>query len=215
MQNYDEQIGSGQLIFPAGVEEIEIVFALNEDYFEDDILNEERGFSLSFVSTLTSREIQVLETPFDYEVLDDEAIFGEWDTTLTQEGWSDFQSLFGAVNGELTGLAVEDIEEIIWEFEYEALTIEVVLKETEEVEDCGEIEIENKVIEIEADYDELSRDAISGEIVLEGEVEQDDGSEEEFVFEGEFLINADRMMLTLFRIYEDEESEAFTLMLNK
>ncbi len=215
LQQYDAATGRGSLIFPAGVEEIALVLTLDPDFFEDESLNPERGFSVAFSPAAESQEVLITETPFVYEVLDNEAIFGEWELSVDTELWENFQALFSAINEDIAALAADDIEEVVWDFKYDELSIEVVLKATETIEECGETEIENIVIELEGGYDELTRDVRSGEIALEGDIEQEDGSEEEFVYEGEFSIENNVMTVILKGEYQGEETEDFSLILNR
>lgn len=215
LQEYDVETGRGQLIFPAGAEAVELIFNVDPSYFEDDMLNEARGFSVTFSSVISAENVQVAETTFVYETLDDEAIFGTWEGVLTDEAWANFQSLFGTLNADILALGINDIEEVVWDFEYEALSIEIVLAETEEVDECGEIEMENIVITIESEYAELTRDAQAGEIALEGAVEQEDGSEEDYEYEGEFFISNAVMTITLQGEYNGEQTEEFSIELNQ
>jgi hypothetical protein len=213
--SFDPASGQGQLTFPAGIEEVELVFTVDEDYFSDETLNEERGFSISLSAAETENE-QVLDVPFVYEVLDDEAIFGEWTLDANNpDQFQAFQRLFGLLNPEISALTAASVEEVVWEFAYDELKVEIVLKETEEVTECGETETENLVIEIEAGYEELSRRSLSGEIEVEESIEQEDGSEIDFVYAGSFEISGESLQITLTGEYDDESTEEITLTLEK
>lgn len=213
--SFDPASGEGELTFPAGIEEVELVFFVDEDYFNDEILNDERGFSVSLAANETEN-LKVLDVPFEYEVLDDDAIFGEW--TLDPADamqFQQFQTLFGLISTEISELSVSDVEEIVWEFTYDELKLGVVLTETEEVTECGETEIENLVIEIEAGYEELSRTSLSGDIEVEESIEQEDGSEVDFVYAGSFIIEGEMLMISLEGEYDDETTEEISLNLEK
>ena len=216
IKTYDPATGRGRVIFPAGVEEIELVFSVNEEFFNDEALNDHRGFVLDISAVEATQDVAIFSGNFQYEVLDDEAIFGEWELDVSDaEQFTRFQGLFGLINEEVASLSAEAVAGIAVEFGYDEMTATVELTETETVEDCGETEEENVEIEISAGYDELTRDAVEGEIVLEDDVEIDNGAEEEFSYQGSFLIVNDLLQLTLSGSFSDEETEEITLNLTR
>ena len=213
--SFDPASGEGELTFPAGIEEVELAFVVDEDFFNDDMLNDERGFSVS-LSANETEDLRVLDVPFEYEILDDDAIFGEWTLDLTDAAqFLDFQTLFGLISPEISELTATDVEEIVWEFTYDELKVGVVLTETEEVTECGETEIENLVIEIDAKYEDLSRNSLSGDIEVEESIEQEDGSEVDFVYAGSFEIENDMLIISLEGEYDDAATEEISLSLQK
>ncbi|MBT1689258.1 hypothetical protein [Dawidia soli] len=144
-------------------ESFEVVFTLPG---ADDT---EGGFTVVF-SNLTTTEPVLLGSPraFAYEVLDND-VAGEWELEIaTEEEFEQFKQLFGPVNPGLDALSFEDITgKVTAGFEFEEMKFILELAETEEVTTCedgaSETETENKVIEIEAEYD-----ADDGELEFEG-----------------------------------------------
>ena len=216
--NYDASTGKGSVTFPAGVEEIEIAFTLDETLFDDGIFNtDDRGFIFKITGTTGGKDVVAnTDQEFEYDVLDDEGIFGEWvldhnDATA----FANFKTLFGLVDEDIATLNAVDVDEIIVEFKYDELSVLVVLTETESVTECGDTEIENKEIELEMDYDELTDDALTGEASFEGEIENDNESIEEYEYSGEFTITGSTLSLTLEGEYDDEATPETTLTLTK
>jgi len=64
--------GTGQLTFPAGAEEVELILLLDEDFFNDDVENDTRGFSVTLSGSETE-SLKILDLPFALEVEDDDA----------------------------------------------------------------------------------------------------------------------------------------------
>lgn len=218
LQSYDAATGLGTVIFPKGVEEIELIFSLDEDLLNNDELDGERGFvvELTAGSNAASANVQVLEVPFEFKVLDDELIFGDWELDLDEEGaFENFKALFAMANDDLADLTADDVDEIAWEFELAEVNIETVLKEEEEVEECGEIEMDNVVVEIEGEFEELTDDDVEGEIEFVVEVELDDESVLEFVYKGSFTVEGESLILVLQGESDDEETDEVTLVFKK
>ena len=216
IEAYDPATGSGSVVFPAGVEEIELVFTVNEEFFDDETLNDHRGFRLAISGEEVPQNVAVFSGDFQYEVLDDEAIFGEWELDISNtEQFARFKELFGLINEDVANLTAEAVAGITIEFGYDELEATIALTETETVEKCGETEEENVEIEISAGYDELTRDTTEGEIVLEDDVELDNGAEEEFSYEGSFVIEDGVLTLTLSGSFDGEETEEITLNLTR
>lgn len=167
--------------------EFEIVFALpGEDDTEGTFT-----FELTGIQTDANVVIGGVRT-FEYEVLDHE-VAGEWVLELTtEEAFERFRSVFGAVSADLANTAYEDITgKVTIEFEYKEMKIEVELQEEEESCEDGEVETDNKTIEIEAEYD-----AEDGEFSLEGSylIFGDDGEPEDeldFIISGEYILDED------------------------
>lgn len=217
--NFNKNTGKGSVTFPAGVEEIEVEFETDEDLFDDKVFNSNsRGLTIKLSEVKPGNEKVVVNTSntFEYKVLDDEGIYGGYELDI--EDPSEFQkflTLFGLVNEDVRKLSVDDVEEIEIEFEYGELKAVVVLKETEEVDNCGDKEIENIEIEIEADLEDIEDDKQEGDFELVGEVEQENGSEKEFSYKGSFKLTGKILSLTLQGEYEDMETEELTLKLEK
>lgn len=156
------------------------------------------------LSNLKSTENVILGSPnvFEYEVLDNDAA-GEWELEFnSEEEFEAFKSVFAPLNADLEKINFSDITgKVKAEFEFEEMKFEIELTEEEEITTCedgeSETEIENKVIEIEAEYE-----AEDGELTLEGShvIVNDDGIEEDeldFIINSEYEIKADDETITI------------------
>lgn len=181
------------------------------------------GAEGSFKFTLTSLSgpdnvILGLPATFEYEVLDAD-VAGEWEFEIgSEEEFETFKEVFGALNSELAGLEYSDITgKVTAEFEFEEMKFVIELAEEEEVTTCedGEVEteIQNKVIELEAEYD-----AEDGELDFEGSHEvEDDGAvvELDFNIEAAYSVDGSELVITFFRIIdEDNQGDGNELFLN-
>jgi hypothetical protein len=216
---FDRNTGKGSVTFPKDVEEIEIEFEVAEDLFDDNILNTSDRF-IEFVLTGVSSEKKAITynaaLTFTYEPLDDEAISGEWKLDpLNAVQFEAFKELFGLISEDVRNLEADDVKEILLSVEYEDIKIEIVLKETEEITECGDTETVNKVIEIEAALEELDLQTWEGQIEFAEEIEQDDETLKEFVYKGEFKINGTSMELKLVGEYDDNETSEIILIFSK
>jgi len=218
MFTLDPVLGTGSFIFPADVEEVEVEMELDPALFDDGSFNMDgRGFTLELEFLNTSENVRVnTDINFQYEVLDDEAIYGAWELDHTDSAlFEKFKGLFSPIEEDLNGLEAADVDKIEIEFKYDEMEIVIELVETEMVDDCGTIETENKVIEIAMDYDDLESGELSGDASFEGEVEQDNGSELEFSYEGSFDIAASTLTLTLAGEFDGDEIDEAELVLTK
>jgi hypothetical protein len=216
---FDVNTGKGSVTFPKDVEEIEVEFEVDEDLFDDNNLNTDDRY-IEFVLTGVSGDNNEVThnsaLSFTYEPLDDEAISGEWVLDpLDAAQFAAFKELFSPINEDIASLDAADVEEIILEVQYNEVEVVVVLKETETITECGDTEVVNKVIEIEADLEELDLQTLDGEIEFVGEVEQADESLEEFVYSGGFTIIGSNLSLTLKGEYMDDETDEITLTFSK
>lgn len=170
------------------------------------------GFAFELTGIATTENL-IVGTPavFEYEVLEND-VAGEWELEITtEEEFEKFKEVFGTINSDLSELSFDEITgSVKVEFEYEEVTFEIELAETEEVTTCedGETETEtvNKIVEVEAEYS-----AKDGEFELEGshEVETDDGVEEEldFIAEGNYEVNeAEGTIAFSFLLVVDEDN---------
>ncbi len=216
---FDAATGKGSVTFPAGVEEIEIEFETDENLFDDDVFNTTaRKLEIRLTGVDAGSQNVVVNTAnvFEFVVLDDEAIYGEYELDIEDpEQFGNFIALFGLVNKDISELSVGDVEAIEVEVEYGEFKAVVKLKETKEETECGETEVVNKEIEIEGEFEELDDDQLEGEVEFVGEVELDNGKEEEFTYKGSFRIVNGRLELTLQGEFDGEETEEITLILNK
>lgn len=215
----DKKTGKGSVTFPKGVEEIEIEFETDDSLFDDKVFNEkERGLEIK-LTTVTAHDQTVVvndQLKFEYRVLDDEGIYGEYELDVKDASqFQNYLNLFSLASDKLKGLRPGDVEEIKVEFQYGEFKAIVVLKETQEVRECGETETQNKEIEIEGDLEDLEDDKLSGDIEIVGSVELENGKEEEFVYKGSFKINNGRLELALKGELDDEETSKITLSLKK
>lgn len=202
---FNTTTGVGSVTFPAGVEEVEVNFELNDALFDDDEVNEDsRGFKVK-ITGLTNATNVVANTELEFEhiVLDDDVIFGEWSFDIAD--LENLKDIFGDANEDIADLEEDDINEIKIEFGLTGFEIKIELVETE-LDDCGEEE--NIEIEIEAEYNDLTDDATSGDISFIIEKENEDGSVEELEYSGTFEINNGVLTITL------EDGKSFSVYLD-
>ena len=216
---FDKNTGKGSVTFPKGVQEIEIEFETNEDLFDDKVFNaESRGLEINLTSVDANGQKVVVndQLKFEYQILDDDGIYGEYELDVKDAAqFQNYIKLFGLINADVKALKPADVEEIKIEFQYGEFKAIVVLKETEEVDECGEIETVNKEIEIEGDLEELDDDKLSGDVEIVGDAELDNGKEQEFVYKGSFKIVNGKLELTFKGEFGDDETDKITLLLNK
>ncbi len=200
------QDGTGSFTMPQGVEEIEIVFALDDASIDNDIENtEDKGFKFRLTGIDGSPENVLLNinNEFEYAVLDDEAIYNEWVLDHTNSDLlNKFLTALAPVNEDLEALEAADIDEIIFEYGFEEVKIVVVLTETEMVTECGETEEENLELEIEGEF---SAEDDEIEMTLENE----DG--DEFIYTGTYTIDLQDPLtftLTFAGVDEDDNNVA-------
>ncbi|HEU4471496.1 MAG TPA: hypothetical protein VFR58_10450 [Flavisolibacter sp.] len=216
---FDVATGRGSVDFPAGVEEIEIEFEANEDLFDDNILNsDERSITIRLTGLEGNPQGVAVNTTasFVYEVQDDEAIYGEWELDLSDAvAFARFKSLFGLINEDIRSLQASDVDEITLSFEYGEVKALVVLNEMEQVDDCGTMVMENKEIEIEAEIEELTDDALDGDLEFGETLELAGGVFREFVYKGSFVIVGDTLQIELEGEFGDERVSPLVLILSK
>ncbi len=217
---FNAATGKGSVRFPKNVEEIEVVFETDEDFFNDNVLNsDERSITMIVTGTQTSGGEKVTfnnASEFKYEILDEEGVHGDWEFDHEDAAqFAKFKALFGKVNEDIASLDADDVDKIEISIEYNEVKVVVELKEMEEIDECDGPEMVNKVIELEADLEDLSTLTDEGDIEFVGEVEQPDGSIKEFVYKGEFKITSAGIELTLKGEYDDEETDEITLLLKK
>jgi len=209
---FDPVTGIGSVVFPKEVEEIELVFEVDETYLDDAALNEdERSIEFKLLSVDAATENVVVNTGmvFTYDVLDDEGVDGAWELDPENpEQFAAFKNLFGLVNEDIANLDAADVKKIEIEFELEEIKVVVELKETELIDECGEQEEVNKEIELELEIEELTRLLEEGEIEAIGELEQEDGSLIEYTVKGNFWIEGNQLQLELENELEDETVSA-------
>jgi hypothetical protein len=216
---FDPSTGKGSVRFPKDVQEIEIEFETDEEYLDDDILNDEPrtiAFRLTGVSSADATITYNPSLEFVFEVLDNEGIAGEWELDHEDdESLSNLRSLFGIINEEIGSVAKNDIDKVEFKIEYDEVTLVIELNETESIEECGETEVVNKLIELEAEIDEIDFLNNDGELEFTGEVEQQDGTLKEFTYKGSFQIVDDELLLTLTGEFGDDETDEITLILKR
>ena len=215
---FNRTTGVGTVTFPKGVEEVEIEFETNDALFDDNVLNT-ADREITFVLTGITGGINVVYNPaaeFTYEVLDDEAIHGEWELNHTNATeFANFKALFGLISTEVKNLNAADVKGIVISIEYDEVKVEIELKATETITECGSSSVENKVIEIEAGLEELDTKTLKGDIEFADDIEQNDGTLKEFVYGGKFDIVGKLLKLTLEGEYDDDTTPKITLNLEK
>jgi len=216
---FDKTTGKGSVTFPKGVEEIEIEFETDDELFDDDDINTSARTIEIKLTTVNANGQNVVvndQNTFEYVVLDDDGIYGEYELEVDDaDQLKAYIELFGLINEDVKNLRASDVEAIEIAFEYGEFKAIVVLKETEQVDECGEIETVNKEIEIEGEFEGLDDDKLAGEIEFAGDVEQENGSEKEFVYKGSFKLVNRILELALTGEYDDEETKEITLILKK
>jgi hypothetical protein len=216
---FDRNTGKGSVTFPKDVEEIEVEFEVSEDLFDDNKLNTNDRFIEFEITGVSGDNKVVTYNPaftFTYEPLDDEAISGEWKLDpLNAAQFAKFKELFGLISKDVRELKAVDVDEILFSVEYDEVKVEIVLKETEVITECGDTDTVNKVIEIEAGLEELDLQTLEGEIEFADDIEQDDETLKEFVYKGEFKITGSTMQLVLTGEYDDDETDEIALVFSK
>jgi hypothetical protein len=216
---FDVNTGTGTVVFPRGVEAVEVEFEVDEDFFDDGVLNTTERSLVVALTGITPAGTAVTFNPaieFKYEVLDKDGIHGDWEldpSDATQ--FAAFKALFGLINEDIRDLNANDVDKIEISIEYDEVKVVVELKETETITECGQTEVVNKVIEIEAELDDLDTLTDEGEIAFVGEIEQDDTTIKEFEYSGAFEITGSTLRLELEGEYDDEETGKQTLILEK
>lgn len=216
---FDIATGTGTVTFPAGVEEIEIEFETDDALFDDDVFNDDER-SITFILLGISNSDATVAVnksgSFKYSVQDDEGIYGEWALDVSDAAaFNKFKQLFGLINEDIRDLDAADVEEIALEFEYGEVKAIVILKETEQVEECGDIETVNKVIEVEAEIEDLDDDAEEGDVEFGEVLELDNGGFREFTYKGSFSITNGKLSITLEGEFGDDTTDEITLVLEK
>jgi hypothetical protein len=216
---FNPNTGIGTVIFPKGVETVEVEFETDEDFFDDGVLNTRERSLVVAITGIQPSNATVTYNPaidFKYEILDDEGIHGDWELDASDPvQFSAFKNLFGLISEEIKDLDAKDVDKIEIAFEYDEVKVIVELKETETVVECGQTEVVNKVIEIEADLEELESLSASGDVEFLGEIEQEDTTLKEFVYSGSFKISGDILELELEGEYDDETTGKKKLILEK
>lgn len=216
----DLATGKGSVLFPKAVTEIEIVFETDDSFFDDNTLNtEKRELAVSLTGVRAPTGSNVVINParkFTYTIQDNEAIHGDWELDHNNvDQFAAFKELFGLVNEDIAALQASEVDKIEIAFEYDELKVKVTLVETETITECGQTEVVNKEIEVEAELAALSTLSADGEVELEGEIEQGDGSIAEFKYAGSFVISGSVLTLTLQGEYDDNTTSELVLLLNK
>ena len=216
---YDRATGKGSVTFPKGVAEVEVEFETDAELFDDKIFNPDARnleIKLTSVDAKGQNVVVNVDNAFKYAVLDDDSIYGEYELAVDQkEELAKYIALFGMLNEDVKALKAADVKEILLEFQYGEIKAIVVLNETEEVNECGSVETVNKEIEIEGEFEELEDDLLAGKLEFVGAVEQEDGTEKEFVYKGAFKIVGKTLALALQGEYDDQETAKITLNLKK
>lgn len=188
-------------------ESFEIVFTL------PGLENTTGAFAFEITELQGDIEQVILGSPrvFEYEVLDND-VAGEWELNITSaEEFDSWKEIFAPISSELEAIEFEDITgKIVAEFGFQEMKWIIELAETEEITVCedgeSETEIENKVIEIEAEYE-----AEDGELVFEGShvlLGDDNEPEDEldFIIETAYEAN-ENLHITFFNVVDEDNFE--------
>jgi len=216
---FNSSTGKGSVVFPKGVEAVEVEFEVDEDFFDDNVLNTTERSLVVALTGVQPESAFVTYNPaieFKYEILDDEGIHGDWELDASDPvQFAAFKSLFGLVDDDIKDLKASDVDKIEISFEYDEVKVVVELKATETIIECGQTEVVNKTVEIEADLEELETLSASGDVEFVGEIEQDYTTLKEFVYSGGFKITNKILELELEGEYDDVKTGEIKLILNK
>lgn len=217
--SFNATTGIGTVVFPKGAESIEVEMEVDEDFFDDGVLNTSERSLVVVLTSITPQSSQVTfnsAIEYKHEVLDKDGIHGDWELDPSNAvQFAAFKELFGLVNEDIANLKVADVDKIEISIEYDEVKVLVELKATESVTECGQTEIVNKTIEIEADLEELETLTNQGDIEFVGEIEQSDTTLKEFVYKGKFTILGSTLELELQGEYDDETTNKRKLILEK
>jgi len=216
---YNTATGKGTVVFPKGAESVEIELETDEDFFDDGVLNTRERSLVVAITSIQPTTSDVTFNPaveFKYEVLDDEGIHGDWELDHTDPlQFAAFKKLFGLIDEDIKDLRAADVDKIEISIEFDEVKVLVELKQTETITECGKTETVNKVIEIEAEIEDLDTLTASGDLEFVGEIEQDDTTLKEFVYGGKFRIIGSKLELELEGEYDDETTGKQKLNLEK
>src|SRR5690606_20385368 len=105
---FDKNTGKGSVTFPKGIAEIEIEFETNEDLFDDDVFNTtDRKIEIRLTSVNPSGQKVVVndKNMFEYLVLDDEGVYGEYELDIDNEDqFAAYTNLFGLIDKRIKSL---------------------------------------------------------------------------------------------------------------
>lgn len=203
-------------IFISADEDLESVPESFEIVFTLPGLEGTEGAFVFKITGIETNDNLILGSPlaFEYEVLEND-VAGEWELTIaTAEEFDTWKEIFSPVSGVLEDISFDDITgKITAEFEFEEMKWIIELKETEEITVCEdgetETEIENKVIEIEAEYE-----AEDGELIVEGShvLIGDDGEPEDeldFILEAEYVFNEETnsLQIKFYKLIDEDNYE--------
>ncbi len=159
------------------------------------------------IESISNNEQIVIGFPntFEYEVVSENES-GEWVYEFENEAdFNRFKNTWSLIFPELGEVSFADINgEVVLEFGFETIQLEIELKETEQVCEDGEIETENLTIELEAEYE-----IEDGEIKIEGSYfvfGDDDEIEDEldFIIEGTVEFGEGSISLILEKIIDED-----------
>jgi hypothetical protein len=206
---FDTNTGKGSMTIPVDSdlgtvpESVEVVFVLSGE-------DSKGAFSFAIADVKSDAKV-IAGTPsvFEYETLEND-LAGEWEMEIADdESFELFKSVFAPLNNELVELTFEDITgSVTLEFESGEMKIVIELEEEEEITECvngeEEKETENKVIEIEAEYE-----AEDGELVLEGShfIIGDDGETEDeldFIAESSYSIDEEAATISFLKVVDED-----------
>ena len=217
--HFDPSTGQGSVLFPAGVNSIELEFELNASLMDDAIENsDDRGFTFALTSIGATSENLVVNTDIEtkFRLYDDEKVFGSWESDPNNATeLNALKELFSMANSDLVGLTTAEIDNIEVEFAFDAFKLVITLVETETVDECGTMEQVQVEIELEGEWEELTDNALSGTAHFILEREEDNGSITELEYEGSFERIGNTLTWTLAGTDGSTETNEFTLTLTR
>ncbi len=215
---FDATTGKGSVIFPAGVESIELEFELDPALMDDAVENsDDRGFTFALTGIGSTSEKVVVNTDIEtkFRLYDDEKVFGSWESDPSNATeLAKILDLFTMANSDLDGLTAAEIDGIEVEFAFDEFKLVITLVETETVDNCGAPETVNVEVGLEGEFEELD-DATSGAAHFIIEREEDNGFITEIEYEGSFERIGNTLTLTLAGDDGDTETDELTLTLTR
>lgn len=216
---FDNNTGKGSFLFPTGTTAVILEFELDVAVTDDNVVNtDERGFTFSLTGLGQETTTVVVNTTLksEFRLYDDELVFGEWeidhnDTTQL----NGVLTLLELSNADISPLISTDIDAINVEITPEETKFVITLVATEIIEECSVIDTVNIEIEVEGEIDELTDDALSGEIAFIVELENADGTVREVEYNGVFSRTGNTLSLTLSGDDGDNQTSDITLTLTR
>lgn len=216
---FDSITGRGSFLFPVGTTAVIVELELDATVTDDNVVSSsDRGFTFALTGLAQESSVVVVNTTLksEFRVYDDELVFGEWaiDHTDTTQ-WNGVRTLLEISESDVSSLVATAINGISVEITPTETQFVITLIATEAVEGCTGIDTVNIEIEVEGEVDEITDNALSGEIVFVVELENSDGTVREVEYSGEFNRSGNQLILTLRADDGDNQTSDITITLTR